>query len=225
MISKYLLCMSFLLDIEEVQQIWNRLLPAFKTLIIYMKKGKDLRIRDNALKVMVSHPVPSCQTSGAVSSPYWLQESQILCKRGFPKEIFQNLQNSRLMEEGREERRRKTSFWADFEGIGQDCWRVQLGSEEWYVRETETERKGDTLITHSSSKTIIDKASVGSQTVANMGINSNEDPQTIEDRMHLQPLLWEGLSVPWHVVSWKGHRSGNQRSSWSKYFLCHLNIL
>ena len=29
-----------------------------------MKKGKDLRIRDNALKVMVSHPVPSCQTSG-----------------------------------------------------------------------------------------------------------------------------------------------------------------
>lgn len=73
----------------------------------------------------------------------------------------------------------------------------------------------------------MDKASLGSQLVANTGVNCSKDHQTRADRLHLQPLLWEGYvchdaqcCVMERTPVWE-----LEVQSWSKYCLCHLNIL
>lgn len=57
----------------------------------------------------------------------------------------------------------------------------QFDSVQWWKRETEEEAIACSL----SEKTIIDKASVESQMVANTGLTSSEDHQTRADRLHL----------------------------------------
>lgn len=66
-----------------------------------------------------------------------------------------------------------------------------------------------------------------SQIVANTGLTSSEDHQTRADRLHLWPLLWEGLRVcaMAHGVMQRAPVCKLEVQSWSKYRLCHWHIL
>lgn len=112
-----------------------------------------------------------------------------------------------------------------FEGIVQDCWRsVWLSA---MVEERDRGRGYKLLACSLSEKTIIDKASVESQMVANTGLTSSEDHQTRADRLHLWPLLWEGLHMcaVTHGVMQRAPVCRLEVQSWSKYRLCHWHIL